>query len=82
MPKMENQLPNVVRVRLVTTNANPDVGLVLTSRPEPPRTAVRALVEGSEAKRCGLIHPGIFASFSQLCVRLVILVLFLVKFGP
>ena len=59
MPKMENQPPNVVRVRLVMSGADPGLGLVLTSRHEPPRTAVRALQDGSEAKRCGLIHPGI-----------------------
>ena len=59
MPKMANQPPNVVRVRLVTSGADPGLGLVLTSRHEPPRTAVRALQDGSEAKRCGLIHPGI-----------------------
>ena len=58
MPKMENQPPNVVRVRLVMSGADPGLGLVLTSRHEPPRTAVRALQDGSEAKRCGLIHPG------------------------
>ena len=58
MPKMENQPPNVVRVRLVTSGADSGLGLVLTSRHEPPRTAVRALQDGSEAKRCGLIHPG------------------------